>query len=133
MKRELAAAGVLAAGAALVGLGVASTYGVLREYADVCGATPVVEQVWVDGAGLGPLVAAVALGAAAIVLALSRRQLLRAAAAGLVVTALVGATAAGAIGIAGKRAAFDHRPTQYGGCAGYNSWSPTPAPSTALS
>ena len=51
----------------------------------------------------------------------ARRRGIRVAAAGLVLLAVVGASAGGAAGISGKRAAFEKDPSTYGGCGGYNS------------
>lgn len=119
-KRDVAAIVVLALGVVVVGFGCAATYGLLREYADVCGDTPVLEQVWSGGAGLGPLVAMVAVAFALVVAAIGRRAM-RFAAVGLVALALVGATASGAAGVAGKKAAYEDNPATYGVCGGYNS------------
>jgi hypothetical protein len=125
-KRDVAALVVLAASLVVVGLGCVVTYGVLREYADVCGETSLLEQVWMSGAGLGPVVAVSAVVLAIVVATIARRRGVRVAALGLVVLALVGATASGAAGVAGKRAAYEDDPSTYGTCGGYNSW-PAPA------
>src|SRR6058998_3953699 len=102
-KRDVVALVVMAGSVLVVGFGCAVTYGLLREYADVCGDTAVVAQVWLDGAGLGPELAAVAVVLALVVASIGRRRM-RFAAVGLVVFALVGATLSGAAGVAGKRA-----------------------------
>jgi putative copper export protein len=120
-KRDVVALVVLAASLFVVGLGCVFTYGVLREYADVCGETAVLEQVWLGGAGLGPVVAVVAVVLAIVVATIARRRGVRVAAAGLVVLALVGATASGAAGVTGKKAAWEDNPATYGSCGGYNS------------
>lgn len=119
-KRDIVALVVLAGSVVVVGFGCVVTYGLLREYADVCGDTAVVAQVWLGGAGLGPVVAVVAVVLALIVGAIGGRRM-RFAAAGLVVLALVGATVSGAAGVAGKKAAYAEDPATYGGCGGYNS------------
>jgi hypothetical protein len=119
--RDVTALVVLAGSVLVVGLGCLVTYGVLREYADVCGETAPLEQVWWSGAGLGPLVAVVAVVLAAVVAAIGRRRAVRAAAAGLVVVGLLGATLGGLAGIAGKEAAYEADPATYGVCGGYNS------------
>jgi hypothetical protein len=120
-KRDVVGLVVLAASLLLVGLGCAATYGLLREYADVCGGTPAIQQVWLGGAGLGPVVAVVAVVLAVLVAAIARRPGVRVAAAGLVVLALVGATSSGIAGVAAKEAAYEDDPATYGGCGGYNS------------
>ena len=120
-RRDVATSALLALGVLVVGFGCFATYGVLREYGDVCGRTSVLTQVWASGAGLGPVVGAVAMAFAVVIVVVGRRPRARAAAAALVVLALVGATAAGAIGVAGKRAAYEEKPSTYGGCSGYNS------------
>lgn len=119
-KRDVVARFVLAGGVFVVGFGCVVTYGLLREYADVCGDTAVVAQVWLGGAGLGPVVAVVAVVLALIVGAIGGHRM-RFAAAGLVVLALVGATVSGAAGVAGKKAAYADNAATYGGCGGYNS------------
>lgn len=111
---------VLVLGAGVVVLGCAVTYGLLREYGDVCGDTEALEQVWLGGAGLGPLVAGVAAAVAVLVVVIGGHRL-RLPAAGLVVLAVVGATVSGAAGVGGKRAAFEEDPATYGTCGGYNS------------
>ena len=118
--RDRAALVVLVLSLGLVGLGCAATYGLLREYGDVCGDTGALEQVWLGGAGLGPLVAGVA-GALAVLVAVIGGRGLRLAAAGLVVLAVVGATVSGAAAVGGKRAAFEEDPATYGTCGGYDS------------
>jgi hypothetical protein len=120
-KRDVVALVVLAASLVVVGLGCVVTYGVLREYADVCGETSALEQVWLSGAGLGPVVALSAVVLAIVVATIARRRGVRVAALGLVVLALVGATASGAAGVAGKTAAYEDNPSTYGTCGGYNS------------
>lgn len=120
-KRDAVALVVLAVGACVVGFGCLTTYGVLREYADVCGDTPALAQVWLGGAGLGPVVAVLAFVLAVVVASIARRRGIRVAAASLVVVAMVGATASGAAGVAGKRAAWEDNPATYGGCGGYHS------------
>ena len=95
------------------------TYGLLREYADVCD-TSVVSQIWLGGASLAPVVTVVAVALALVVAIIGRRRM-RFAAVGLVVLALVGATGSGAAGVAGKNAAYADNPATYGGCGGYNS------------
>jgi hypothetical protein len=120
-KRDVVALVVLAASLLVVGVGCAAAYGILREYADVCGGTSAVEQVWLGGAGFGPLVAVVAVVLAGLVAVIARRPGVRVAAGGLVVLALIGATVSGAAGVAGKKAAYEKDPATYGGCAGYNS------------
>lgn len=119
-KRDVVALVLMAGSVLVVGFGCAVTYGLLREYADVCGDTAVVAQVWLDGAGLGPVVAVVAVVLALVVAAIGRRKM-RFAAVGLVVLALVGATLSGAAGVADKKAAYADNPATYGGCGGYNS------------
>jgi hypothetical protein len=119
-KRDVIAVVVLAVSVFVVGFGCVVTYGVLREYADVCGDTAVVEQVWLGGAGLAHVVAVVAVVLAFVVAIIGRRRM-RFAAVGLVVLALVGATVSGAAGVAGKKAAYADKPATYGGCGGYNS------------
>lgn len=119
-KRDVAALLVLVGSVVIVGFGCAVTYGLLREYADVCGDTSAVTQVWLGGAGLGPEVALVAVVLALLLAAIGRRRM-RYAAVGLVVAAVVGATLSGAAGIAGKKAAYEDNPATYGGCRGYNS------------
>lgn len=120
-KRDVTALVVLAVSFVVVGFGCFVTYGVLREYADVCGRTSTLEQVWAGGAGLGPLVAVVSVVLALVVTFIARRRAIRLAAAGLVLLALVGATVGGAAGISGKKAAFEKDPSTYGVCGGYNS------------
>ena len=120
-RRDVIATALLAVSLLVVGLGCVVTYGVLREYGDVCGHTPVLRQVWLSGAGLGPMVAAAALALAFTVGVVGRSHRARAAAVALVVLALVGATVSGAAGVAGKRAAYETEPATYGGCSGYNS------------
>jgi putative copper export protein len=120
-KRESGALVVLAVGLSVVGFGCVLTYGVLREYGDVCGETPALEQVWLGGAGLGPVVAVVAVVLAIVVATMARRRGTRMAAAVLVVVGVVGATASGAAGVAGKKAAWAANPATYGSCGGYNS------------
>ncbi len=120
-KREIVALVVLAVSVFVVGFGCVVTYGVLREYADVCGDTAVVAQVWLAGAGLGPVVALVALVLALVVVTIARSSRMRLAAVVLVVLALVGATVSGAAGVAGKKAAYADNPADYGDCGGYNS------------
>ena len=120
-KRDVVALVVLVVSLVVVGLGCVVAYGVLREYADVCGETAVLEQVWLGGAGLGPVVALVAVGLAIAVATITRRRGVRVAAAGLVILALVGSTASGAAGVTGKEAAWENNPATYGSCGGYNS------------
>lgn len=120
-RRDAVALVVLAASLLVVGFGCVVTFGVLREYADVCGETAPLKQVWLSGAGFGPVVAVVAVVLAILVAAIARRPGVRVAAVGLVVLALVGATASGVAGVAGKKAAYEEDPTTYGGCGGYNS------------
>jgi hypothetical protein len=120
-KRDVVALVVLAVSGVVVGVGCLATYGVLREYADVCGETGPVEQVWLGGAGLGPLVAGIAVVLALVVAFIGRRRGVRVAAAGLVILALIGATAGGAAGVSGKKAAWEKNPATYGVCGGYNS------------
>lgn len=117
--RDVIAPVVLAVSVVVVGFGCLATYGLLREYADVCGDTAVVAQVWLGGAGLAPLVTVVAVVLALVVAIIGRRRM-RYAAAGLIVLAVLGATAGGAAGVAGKRAAYLDDPATYGGCRGYN-------------
>ena len=105
----------------VVAFGCFATYGLLREYGDVCGHTSAFTQVWLGGAGLGPIVAAAAVGLAIVVVVVGRSPRARATAGALVVLALVGATVAGAAGVAGKRAAYEKDPSTYGVCGGYNS------------
>ena len=119
-KRDVVALVVLVTGVFVVGFGCVVTYGLLREYADVCGETAAITQVWLGGAGLGPIVAVVAVVLALVVGTVGGRRM-RVAAAGLVVLALVGATVSGAAGVAGKREAYRDDPATYGGCSGYNS------------
>ena len=119
-KRDNTALVVLAGSVVVVGFGCFVTYDLLRTYADVCGDTPVVTQVWLGGPGLAPVVAAVAVVLALVVAIIGDRRM-RFAAGGLVVLALVGATAAGIAGIAGKSTAYAANPATYGGCGGYNS------------
>jgi hypothetical protein len=119
-KRDVVAMVVLGFGVVVVGFGCVVTYGLLREYADVCGDIPVLEQVWSGGAGLGPLVAIVAVAFALVVAAIGRRTM-GFATVSLVALAMVGATASGAAGIAGKKTAYEDNPATYGGCGGYNS------------
>ena len=119
-RRDGVAHVVMVVGVGVVGFGCVSTYGVLREYADVCGETGVLAQVWLGGAGLGPLVAVVAVVLALVVAAIGRRGM-RFAAAGLVVLGVVGATVSGAAGVAGKRSAYEDYSATYGRCGGYNS------------
>jgi len=120
-KRDVVALVVLAVSVLVVGFGCVVTYGLLREYADVCGDTAVVAQVWLGGAGFAPVVALVAVVLALVVVATTGRRRMRFAAVGLVVFALVGATVSGAAGVAGKKAAYADNPATYGGCGGYNS------------
>ncbi len=120
-KRDVVAVIVLAVSVLVVGLGCVVTYGLLREYADVCGDTAVVAQVWLGGAGFAPVVALVAVALALVVVAITGRRRMRFAAVGLVVFALVGATVSGAAGVAGKKAAYADNPATYGSCGGYNS------------
>lgn len=120
-KRDVVAVVVLAVSLFVVGLGCVVTYGVLREYADVCGETAAIEQVWLGGAGLGPVVAVVAVVLAIVVATIARRRGVRVASAGLVVLAVVGATASGAAGVTDKKAAWEDNPVTYGNCGGYNS------------
>ncbi|MGB5937359.1 MAG: hypothetical protein WBG76_16035 [Ornithinimicrobium sp.] len=120
-RRDVAALVVLAASLLVVGLSCIATYGVLREYADVCGQTAPLKQVWLSGAGLGPMMAVVAVVLAIVVAAIGRRPGVRVAAAGLVVLALIGVTLSGVAGIAGKKAAYEKDPATYGVCGGYNS------------
>ena len=119
-KRDVVALVVLAMSVIVVGFGCVVTNGLLREYADVCGDTAVVSQIWLGGAGLAPLVAVVAVALALVVAIIGRRRM-RIAAVSLVVLALVGATGSGAAGVAGKKAAYADNPATYGGCGGYNS------------
>lgn len=119
-KRDVVALVVLAMSVVVVGFGCVVTYGLLREYADVCGDTAVVAQIWLGGAGLAPVVAVVAVALALVVAIIGRRRM-RFAAVVLVVVALVGATVSGAAGVAGKKAAYADTPATYGGCGGYNS------------
>ncbi len=119
-KRDVVALVVMAVSVLVVGFGCVVTYGVLREYADVCGHTSVIAQVWLDGAGLGPEVAVVAVVLALVVATLGHRRM-RIAAVGLVAFALVGATVSGAAGVAGKKAAYADNPATYSLCGGYNS------------
>ncbi|MFC5177713.1 hypothetical protein [Nocardioides taihuensis] len=121
-KRDLVALVVLVASLLVVGLGSFVTYGLLREYADVCGETSPLEQVWLSGAGFGPVVAVVAVVLAVLVAVIARRPGVRVAAVGLVALALVGATASGIAGVTAKKAAYEKDSATYGGCAGYNSW-----------
>lgn len=119
-KRDVVALVVLAMSVIVVGFGCAVTYGLLREYADVCGDTAVVSQIWLSGATLAPVVAVLAV-ALALALAMIGGRRMRFAAVGLVVLALLGATGSGAAGVAGKKAAYADNPATYGGCGGYNS------------
>ena len=118
-KREIVALVVLAMSVIVVGFGCVVTYGLLREYADVCD-TSAVSQIWLGGASLAPVVTVVAVALALVVAIIGRRRM-RFAAVGLVVLALVGATGSGAAGVAGKNAAYADNPAIYGGCGGYNS------------
>jgi hypothetical protein len=120
-KRDVVALIVLAASLLVLGLGCVVTYGVLREYADVCGETAPLRQVWLSGAGFGPIVAVVSVVLAITVATIARRLGLRVAAGGLVLLALVGATSSGVAGVTGKKAAHEEDPETYGGCSGYNS------------
>lgn len=120
-KRDVVAVAVLAAGLLAVGLGCVVTYGLLREYADVCGETAPLTQVWRSGAGFGPVVVVVAVALAILVATIARHPGVRIAAVGLVVLALVGATWSGLAGVADKKAAYEEDPRTYGGCGGYNS------------
>jgi hypothetical protein len=120
-KRDLAAVAVLAVSVLIVGFGCSATYGVLREYADVCGETAPLKQVWLSGAGLGPVVAGVAVALAVAVGAIGRRPGVRIAAAGLVLLGVVGASMSGVAGVAGKAAAYERDPATYGVCSGYSS------------
>jgi hypothetical protein len=120
-KRDVVALVVLAASLLVVGLGCVVTYGVLREYADVCGETAPLKQGWLSGAGFGPFVALMAVVLALVVATIARRRGVRVAAVGLVVVALVGATSSGVAGVAGKKAAYEATPATYGGCGGYDS------------
>ena len=120
-KRDVVALIVLAVSLVVVGLGCVVTYGVLREYADVCGNTAPLEQVWLSGAGFGPVVAVMAVVLAVVVATVARRPGIRVAAVGLVILAVVGATTSGAAGVGDKKAAYDEKPATYGSCGGYNS------------
>lgn len=120
-ERDVTALVLLAASVVVVGFGCLVTYGVLREYADVCGETAPLAQVWSSGAGLGPAVAVVAVVLAGVVAAINRRRGMRVAAAALVVLGLVGASVSGVAGVAGKTAAFERDPATYGVCGGYDS------------
>lgn len=120
-KRDFVALILLAISGLLVGFGCLVTYGVLREYADVCGRTSALEQVWASGAGLGPLVAAVSVVLALVVASVARRSAIRVAAVGLVLLAVVGATIGGIAGINGKKAQWEDDPATYGVCGGYHS------------
>ena len=120
-KRDVTALVVLAVSFVVVGFGCFVSYGVLREYGDVCGGTSALEQVWVGGAGLGPLVAIMSVVLAITVALIARRRAIRLAAAGLVLLTLVGASVGGAAGISDKKAAFERDPSTYGVCGGYNS------------
>ena len=71
-KRDVVALVVLAASLLVVGFGCAVTYGLLREYADVCGETAPLKQVWLSGAGFGPVVAVVAVALAVLVARIAR-------------------------------------------------------------
>lgn len=126
-KRDVVALVVLAASVLVVGLGCAVTYGLLREYGDVCGDTAAVAQVWTGGAGLAPLVVGAAV-VLAVVVAIIGGRLARFLAIGLVVLAVVGATVSGAAGVAGKKAAYADDPATYGDCRGYNSSPPSLPP-----
>jgi putative copper export protein len=119
--RDVTAAVVLAGSVVVVGFGCLATYGVLREYADVCGETAPLAQVWASGAGLGPVVTVAAVVLAGVVAVIGRRRGVRVAAAGLVVLGLVGASVGGVAGVADKRAAYEKDPATYGVCGGYNS------------
>lgn len=121
LKRDVVGLVLLALGLVAVGVGCLATYGLLREYADVCGETPALEQVWRGGAGLGPMVAVIAVALAAAVVVIARTGWIRASAGLLVVVAVVGATLAGIAGINGKQAAWEADPATYGTCGGYNS------------
>lgn len=57
-RRDVTALVVLAGSVVVVGFGCLATYGLLREYADFCGETAPLAQVWSSGAGLGPAVPA---------------------------------------------------------------------------
>ncbi len=118
--RDVIALVVLAGSVDVLGFGCVVTYGLLREYADVCGDTAVIAQVWLGGASVAPVVAVVA-GVLALVVAIIGGRRMRFAGVGLIVLALVGATVSGAAGVAGKKAAYADNPATYGGCAGYNS------------
>ena len=120
-KRDVVALVILAASVLVVGFGCVVTYGLMREYADVCGETAPLKQVWRSGAGFGPVVAAVAVVLAIAVATIARRRGVQVAAVGPVVLALVGATSSGVAGVAGKKAAYEEDPATYGGCGGYNS------------
>jgi hypothetical protein len=120
-KRDVISLVVLALSGLVVAFGCFVTYGMLREYGDVCGETPALQQVWLSGAGFGPLVAVLAVAFSLVVASISRRRGIRVAAAGLVLLALVGASVGGAAGVSGKRAAWEKDPSTYGGCGGYNS------------
>ena len=120
-RRDVTAVVVLGVSVVVVGLGCLATYGVLREYADVCGSTAPLAQVWTSGAGLGPVVAGVAVVLAGVVAAIGRGRTVRFAAAGLVVLALVGASLSGVAGVVGKSAAYEKDPATYGVCGGYSS------------
>ncbi len=117
-KRDVVAAVVWVAGLLVLGLGCVVTYAVLREYGDVCGETAPLRQVWLDGAGLGPLVVLVAIVLTVAVATIARRRGLRLAAVGLVALALVGASWSGVAGVADKGAAYEKDAATYGGCGG---------------
>lgn len=119
-RRDVVALVVWAASLLVLGFGCAVTYGLLREYGDVCGNTAPIQQVWVSGAGLGPVVTVVAVVLALVVATLARRAGLRIAAAGLVVLAVVGTTWSGVAGVADKKAAHQENGGTYVGCGGYN-------------
>ena len=120
-KRDVVAMVVLVASLLVLSFGCFVTYGLLREYADVCGETPPLKQVWLSGAGFGPVVAVVAVVLAILVATIARRPGVRIAAVGLVVFALVGATWSGVAGVADKKSAYEKDPATYGDCGGYNS------------
>lgn len=116
MERDDGVAGVLLIGAAgVAGWGCVATHGVLREYADVCSAASGLEQVWLGGAGLAPLVTVVVAGLA-VAIAMSGGRRTAFAGAALLVLATVGATVSGIAGVAGKQAAYRDDPATYGSC-----------------
>jgi putative copper export protein len=117
--RDGVALAVCGVGLGVLGLGCVVTFGVLREYADVCGETGSVVQVWLGGAGLGPLVAVV-VAVLAILVAVTGGRRMRCAAAGLVVLAVLSVTVSGAAGVARKKSAYREDPATYGSCSGYN-------------